>query len=152
MYRACPGRQRGSMVRALHDPRGHRDPTRSSATMPRPTRSLWYDTALVSSRPALTKSITTDVCVVGAGITGLSVAYTLARAGRRVVVLDRDQIGSGESGRTTAHLSNAIDDRYERLEKAVGGPKARLAAESHTAAIDTIERIVRDEGIDCDFA
>jgi glycine/D-amino acid oxidase-like deaminating enzyme/nitrite reductase/ring-hydroxylating ferredoxin subunit len=119
--------------------------------MPRPTRSLWYETALVASRPALTESASTDACVVGAGIAGLSVAYTLARAGRRVLVLDRDQIGSGESGRTTAHLSNAIDDQYATLERAVGETRARLAAESHTAAVDTIDRTVRDEGIDCDF-
>jgi glycine/D-amino acid oxidase-like deaminating enzyme/nitrite reductase/ring-hydroxylating ferredoxin subunit len=115
------------------------------------TRSLWQETASVSSRAPLDAHVTTDVCVVGAGIAGLSVAYQLARAGKRVVVLDKDQIGSGETGRTTAHLSNAIDDRYVTLEKAVGAARTRLAAESHTAAIDAIERIVRSEGIDCDF-
>ena len=115
------------------------------------TRSLWQDTATVPSYPPLKANLTTDVCVVGAGIAGLSVAYELARAGKTVVVLDRDQIGSGETGRTTAHLSNAIDDRYVRLEKAVGADNARLAAESHTAAIDWIEATVRTEEIDCDF-
>jgi glycine/D-amino acid oxidase-like deaminating enzyme/nitrite reductase/ring-hydroxylating ferredoxin subunit len=116
-----------------------------------PTRSIWYDTAAVSARPTLGEHITADVCVVGAGIAGLSVAYGLARAGRRVVVLERDQVGSGESGRTTAHLTNAIDDRYVTLEKAVGGKNARLAAESHTAAINRIEETIRAENIDCDF-
>jgi glycine/D-amino acid oxidase-like deaminating enzyme/nitrite reductase/ring-hydroxylating ferredoxin subunit len=117
-----------------------------------PTRSLWYDTASISPRPPLDEHLQTDVCVIGAGIAGLSVAYTLAKAGKRVVVLELDQVGSGESGRTTAHLSNAIDDRYALLERALGGNSARLAAESHTAAVDTIESIVRSEGIDCDFA
>ena len=116
------------------------------------TRSLWQDTASIPSRPPLSEHLTTDVCVVGAGIAGLSVAYHLARAGKRVVVLELGQIASGETGRTTAHLSNAIDDRFLVLEKAVGVDKARLAAESHTAAIDAIERIVRAERIDCDFA
>jgi glycine/D-amino acid oxidase-like deaminating enzyme/nitrite reductase/ring-hydroxylating ferredoxin subunit len=115
------------------------------------TRPLWYDTASVTSRPRLAEHVTTDVCIVGAGIAGLSVAYQLVRAGRRVVVLDLAEIGSGESGRTTAHLANAIDDRYVTLEKAIGEAGSRLAAESHTAAIDTIESIVRQEGIDCDF-
>lgn len=115
------------------------------------TRSLWQQTVSIPARPKLTEHVTTDVCVVGAGIAGLSVAYTLARAGKRVVVLDRDQIGSGESGRTTAHLSNAIDDRYVTLEKAVGETNARLVAESHTAAINRIGEIVRLEGIECDF-
>jgi glycine/D-amino acid oxidase-like deaminating enzyme/nitrite reductase/ring-hydroxylating ferredoxin subunit len=116
------------------------------------TRSLWYDTASVPSRPPLKDHVATDVCVVGAGIAGLSVAYRLAKAGKRVVVIDRGQVGGGETGRTTAHLANAIDDRYLALEKAVGAKGARLAAESHTAAIDFIDATVRAEGIDCDFA
>ena len=115
------------------------------------TRSLWQDTASVPPRPALAEHVTTDVCVVGAGIAGLSVAYHLAQRGQRVVVVEKEQIGSGETGRTTAHLANAIDDRYVALEKAVGAENAKLAAESHTAAIEAIERIVRSESIDCDF-
>jgi glycine/D-amino acid oxidase-like deaminating enzyme/nitrite reductase/ring-hydroxylating ferredoxin subunit len=116
------------------------------------TRSIWHETATIPPRPALAEHVTTDVCVVGAGIAGLTTAYMLARAGKRVVVLDLDQVGSGESGRTTAHLANALDDRYTVLEKARGQESARLAAESHTAAINRIEEIVRLEKIDCDFA
>jgi len=116
------------------------------------TRSIWYDTADIPTRGPLEEHLTADVCVIGAGIAGLSVAYRLASAGKHVVVLDRDQIGGGETGRTTAHLSNAIDDRYVTLEKAVGTENARLAAESHTAAIEFIDATVRSEGIDCDFA
>ena len=115
------------------------------------TRSIWQETASVPTRAPLKDHVTTDVCVVGAGIAGLSVAYQLARSGKRVVVVDRDQIASGETGRTTAHLANALDDRYVALEKAVGRDNARLAAESHTAAIDWIEATVRSESIDCDF-
>jgi len=76
------------------------------------THSIWRDTFDVPQRTPLREHVTTDVCVVGAGIAGLSVAYALALAGKRVVVLDKEQIGSGESGRTTAHLANALDDRY----------------------------------------
>jgi glycine/D-amino acid oxidase-like deaminating enzyme/nitrite reductase/ring-hydroxylating ferredoxin subunit len=92
-----------------------------------------------------------DVCVVGAGLAGMTTAYLLALAGKSVVVLDQGRIGSGETGRTTAHLSNAIDDRYTEIERLHGEEGARLAADSHTAAIATIERIVQDERIDCDF-
>ena len=116
-----------------------------------PTESLWHQTFTIPPRPPLESNVTTDVCVVGAGIAGLSAAYALARAGRKVVVLELDQIGSGESGRTTAHLSNALDDRYFTVEKAVGKENARLAAESHTAAINRIEETIRIVGIDCDF-
>jgi len=92
-----------------------------------------------------------EVCVVGAGIAGLSAAYMLAREGRSVMVLDDGAIGSGETGRSTAHLSNALDDRYHELERLHGREGARLAAASHTAAIDAIESIVEAEQIDCDF-
>ena len=92
-----------------------------------------------------------DVCIVGAGIAGLTTGYVAATAGRRVVVIDDGAIGSGETGRTTAHLSNALDDRYCQLERMHGPDGSRLAAESHTAAIDLIEQIVKRESIDCDF-
>jgi|ERR1041384_5771038 hypothetical protein len=61
------------------------------------------------------------------------------------------QLGGGETGRTTAHLSNAFDDRYYEVERLFGQHGARVVAESHTAAIDKIEEIVRHEKINCDF-
>ncbi len=114
------------------------------------TRSLWMDVEMPATEP-LAHGVRCDVCVVGAGIAGLSTAYQLARAGAHVVVLDEGPIGRGETGRTTAHLSNALDDRYEWLERVHSPERARLAAESHTAAIDCIEAICREESIDCDF-
>jgi glycine/D-amino acid oxidase-like deaminating enzyme/nitrite reductase/ring-hydroxylating ferredoxin subunit len=81
----------------------------------------------------------------------MTTAYLLAREGKSVVVVDDGPIGGGMTGRTTAHLVNALDDRFYDLEKYHGGEGVRLAAESHTAAIDRIESIVREEGIECDF-
>jgi glycine/D-amino acid oxidase-like deaminating enzyme/nitrite reductase/ring-hydroxylating ferredoxin subunit len=89
--------------------------------------------------------------VIGAGIAGLTTAYLLCREGKSVVVLEDGAIGSGQTQFTTAHLANAIDDRYVEIERMHGEEGARLAAESHTAAIAQIERIVAKEGIDCDF-
>jgi len=109
------------------------------------------DTADVPGRPSLADDLTTDVCIVGAGIAGLTTAYLLTREGRKVVVLDDGPIGGGESGRTTAHLASALDDRFYHLEHLHGQEGARLAGESHAAAIDRIESIVAAEGIDCDF-
>ena len=100
----------------------------------------------------LTGSSQADVCIIGGGIAGLTTAYLLSKAGKKVAVLDDGMIGGGETARTTAHLSNAIDDRYYRLEKWHGEEKAKLAVEAHTKAIDTIEEIVREEAIDCDFS
>jgi glycine/D-amino acid oxidase-like deaminating enzyme/nitrite reductase/ring-hydroxylating ferredoxin subunit len=115
------------------------------------TTSVWMASAEIPARPALSKDLSADVCVVGAGIAGLTTAYLLAKQGRSVVVLDDGMIAGGESSRTTAHLVNAIDDRYFEIERIHGERGARLVAESHTAAIDRIEAIVAAEKIDCEF-
>ena len=115
------------------------------------TVSVWMDTAEVPQFPPLASDARASVCVVGAGIAGMMTAYLLARAGRSVVVLDDGPIGGGETGRTTAHITAALDDRYHVIEKVHGADGARYAAESHTAAINRIEAIVGMEDIDCDF-
>lgn len=113
--------------------------------------SYWTDSAPRPEFPTLNEDINTDVVIVGAGIAGLSVAYNLVKAGRKVVVLEDGLIGSGETGRTTAHLSNALDDRYAEIEKTFGKEVSALAGASHTAAITFIENTIKAENIDCDF-
>lgn len=113
--------------------------------------SVWMATATPPSFPALAQNEHADVCIVGAGIAGLTTAYWLGRAGRSVMVLDDGPILSGETERTTAHLATALDDRYFELERLHGENGARLAAESHAAAIDAIAQIILEEKIDCDF-
>jgi len=115
------------------------------------TTSIWAATSDIKSRPALTKDAASDVCVVGAGIAGLTTAYLLAEEGRSVIVIDDGPIAGGETSRTTAHLVNALDDRYFEIERLHGEKGARLAAESHTAAINRIEAIVAEEDIHCEF-
>jgi glycine/D-amino acid oxidase-like deaminating enzyme/nitrite reductase/ring-hydroxylating ferredoxin subunit len=93
-----------------------------------------------------------DVCIVGAGIAGMSVAYELGRIGKSVVVIDDNAIGGGETAQSTAHIATALDDRYFWLEQLHGQEGAKLAYASHAAAIDRIEEIVSLEQIECDFA
>ena len=93
----------------------------------------------------------TQVCVIGAGISGLTTAYLLQRSGLQVLVLDAYGVAAGETGRTSAHLTAVLDDRFYHLENLFGAENARLAAESHRAAIDLVETIVGEESIDCDF-
>src|SRR5262245_27354608 len=83
-----------------------------------------------------------DVGIVGAGIAGLTTAYMLLNAGRSVAVIDGSTIGGGQTQRTTAHLTHAIDDRYFNIERLHGEKGASIAAESHSAAIHWIARIV----------
>ena len=68
-----------------------------------------------------------------------------------MIVLDDGPIGGGDTSRKTAHLANVLDARYHQIESVHGGKPARLAAGSHTPAIDRIEAIVARERFDCDF-
>jgi glycine/D-amino acid oxidase-like deaminating enzyme/nitrite reductase/ring-hydroxylating ferredoxin subunit len=115
------------------------------------TISVWMRQEQDREFSPLDQDISADVCIVGAGIGGLTTAYLLGREGRRVVVLEDGALLSGETERTTAHLASALDDRFCELEKMFGEEGARLAAQSHAAAIDRIESIVAAESIDCDF-
>jgi glycine/D-amino acid oxidase-like deaminating enzyme/nitrite reductase/ring-hydroxylating ferredoxin subunit len=92
-----------------------------------------------------------DVCIVGAGIAGLSIALTLVQDGLDVLVLDQGPIGGGQTARTSAHLASAIDEHCHVLERRFGRAQAKLAIESHAAAIDAIEHTTKTFGIDCDF-
>ena len=112
---------------------------------------VWISGFEMEKFSPLRKDIVVDVCIVGAGIAGLSTAYMLARAGRKVAVLDDGTVGGGTTTVTTAHLANALDDRYYEVERIHGQEGIRLAANSHSVAIDRIEQIIGDENIDCDF-
>lgn len=113
--------------------------------------SLWMANAAAPTQSPLAEDTRADVCVVGAGIAGITTAYLLAKQGKSVVVLDDGAVGGGQTQRTTAHLSNALDDRYFEIEWLHGAEGAKLVASSHTAAIDRIESIIGDEQIACDF-
>ncbi len=113
----------------------------------------------MATRPApaeaktLNSNIFASVCVIGGGIAGLSTAYLLAREGKDVVLITEGEIGGSNTNtaRTTAHLTNAVDDHYCEIEDLHGEDNSRLVAQSHTEAISRIEEIVKQEKIDCDF-
>src|SRR3712207_7356301 len=84
------------------------------------TTSVWMATGEVPAGEPLTGDAEADVCVVGAGIAGLTTAYLLAREGKSVVVLDDGPVAGGETARTTGHLGNALDDRYYEIERLHG--------------------------------
>ena len=99
----------------------------------------------------LEENIDTDVVIVGAGIVGLSIAYCLTQAGKKVVVVEDGFIGSGETGRTTAQLVTALDQRFYEMEEIFGKESTKLIAESHKEAIEFVKYTIAKENIDCDF-
>jgi glycine/D-amino acid oxidase-like deaminating enzyme/nitrite reductase/ring-hydroxylating ferredoxin subunit len=117
-----------------------------------PTETLWRATHQLRRYGALNGEREVDVAVVGAGISGLTAAGLLARGGLRVVVLERDAVGCGETGNTTAHLTEAVDGRYQTLIKDFGEESVRLVAASQRAAIDRIEAFAKESGCECGFA
>jgi glycine/D-amino acid oxidase-like deaminating enzyme/nitrite reductase/ring-hydroxylating ferredoxin subunit len=115
------------------------------------TVSYWLDSVQPLHFETLNADVDADVLIIGGGIAGLSTAYHMLKKGRSIVLVEDGYIASGETGRTTAHLTSALDDRYYEIENAFGEEESRKAAASHTAAIDVVEEIIRNENIDCDF-
>jgi glycine/D-amino acid oxidase-like deaminating enzyme/nitrite reductase/ring-hydroxylating ferredoxin subunit len=113
--------------------------------------SIWQEIKLKRFN-LLTKNQSAQVCIVGSGIAGLTVAYELLKSGKSVVILDKEKSLCRETTLTSAHLSNALDDLYINIQKVLGEENAKLAAQSHASAIDKIEEIIRVEKIDCDFS
>jgi len=113
--------------------------------------SYWIDSVKPVEYTQLKEDKNTDVLIIGGGLAGITTAYCLLKAGKKIILVEDGLIGSGETGRTTAHLTAALDDRYYDIENIFGEEGSRIAAESHTAAIDWIESTIRNENIECDF-
>jgi glycine/D-amino acid oxidase-like deaminating enzyme len=116
----------------------------------KPTPTPWHDSASMPAFPPLAGDTRADVCVIGAGIAGLTTAYLLLREGKSVVVIDSAGIGAGETGRSTAHMFPP-DERFAALERQFGTAMAALVADSYRRATDCVESIIRVEHLDCEF-
>ena len=113
------------------------------------TRSTWAGDEGFrdpSRHPPLVEDRDADVAVIGAGITGLTTALLLARSGLRVAVIERDRVGSGTTGRSTGHLTAALDLSYAQLASRFGTAGAQIVVESVARSIGEIERIAGEIG------
>ncbi len=111
----------------------------------------WQSGRIIQAFPKLQKNTETDVVIVGGGMAGLLSAYVLAKAGKKVTVLEKNKLAEGVTMYTTAFLTQIIDTDAEDVCRMLGLKKAKLMYASHMSGMALIERIVREEKIDCAF-
>src|SRR5256714_1578114 len=115
------------------------------------TTSYWIDSAALPRFPKLDGDLKVDVAIIGGGITGITAAYLLKRAGHSVALIERARCASIDTGHTTAHLTCVTDARLHELVDDFGKDRARAVWEGGMAAIDQIVWNISNEKIDCEF-
>src|SRR3954471_8790176 len=115
------------------------------------TNSYWTDNTPAPRFSPLKEDIAVDALIVGAGITGITAAYLLKRAGRTVALVERDRCVSADTAHTTAHLTCVTDAQLSDLVKHFGKDHAQAVWDAGLAAIDTINTLVWREQIKCQF-
>lgn len=115
--------------------------------------SLWSVTKGDPAKrfPSLTQSLSTEIAVIGGGITGLTCALLLGRAGKKVTVIEAGLVGSGTTGRSTGNLYSLVDQNLSQLISKWGKKTARNVIAARTAAIDFIASLVEENKLGCDF-
>ncbi|WP_317889882.1 NAD(P)/FAD-dependent oxidoreductase [Sutcliffiella deserti] len=119
--------------------------------IPKFTKSFWREEHNLPSFSPLSENLATDITIVGAGITGITIAYLLAKEGIKVVLIDAGKIIDGTTGYTTAKISSQHGLIYDELIKNIGLERARLYYESNEDALAFIRQTVDELGIDCDL-
>jgi len=113
--------------------------------------TYWQKSATLPQFDAISRDVEVDVVVIGAGLTGITAAYLLKKAGAKVALLDRERCAQGDTARTTAHLTYVTDTRLGELVRTFGRDGARAFWEAGAAAIDQIYSLAKSRAPDCDF-
>ena len=114
-------------------------------------KSLWISSKNHQERKSLNEDIETEVCVIGAGLTGVTTAYYLGKAGKKVVILEKNTVGSHTSGNTTGKITSQHDLFYDYLINSIDKDYAKSYLQANEQAINNIENIIKEENIECDF-
>lgn len=113
--------------------------------------SYWVDSTEQTYYSKLNSNISTDVCIIGGGITGIATAYMLKDSGLNITLLESSRIGMGVTANTTAKITSQHGLFYDYLLKSYGFDIAKKYLDSNEEAINIIEDIVKEENIDCSF-
>ncbi len=113
--------------------------------------SLWIASTQDTDYPRVEEDLDVDVAIIGGGITGITTAYLLKKAGVRVAVIDSNKIVKGGTGHTTAKITSQHSLKYYKMVNAVGEEKARQYADANQEAIALVEKIINENNIECDF-
>lgn len=114
-------------------------------------KSIWVEGVTLKEFPRLVGEVNADVAVIGAGLAGILTAYKLMKDGKNVVIVEADRVMSGQSRNTTAKITIQHGVIYDQLIEKVSKTDAIQYAKANMEAVEEYERMIKEEGIDCDF-
>jgi glycine/D-amino acid oxidase-like deaminating enzyme len=114
-------------------------------------KTTWTEGIKKTQFQKLKSSLSCDVVIIGGGLVGIQSAYFLSKAGKKVIVLEKNTLGSDATQHTTAFITFSLDTSAKDLVSMFGKSDSRKIYESGKNAINNIEKVIREENIDCDF-
>src|SRR5690554_6224377 len=115
------------------------------------TKSIWNSFSKTTDFPSLNKNIKTEVAIIGGGITGLTTALELSKAGVECVVLEKSKVGAGTTSHSTGNLYATVDKQLDALLSKYDSTTITEMMDARAAAVDQVEEYVRQFELDCDF-
>ncbi len=115
------------------------------------TTSIWREEGSQANFPSLQEKVTSDVVIIGGGITGVTLALNLAEHGKSVVLLEASDIGSGSTGNSTGNLYETVSQGIHTIADRWDNEVARAVTVSRRQALEQIERHIQKYNIECSF-
>ncbi len=114
-------------------------------------KTAWLSERQQTFYPPLSENLRADVCVIGGGITGVTTAYMLQQAGRRVILVEANKIGTGVTGYTSGHLTSLVDVFYHKISSKLSERRASVVMQATKEARSSIEKMIADNALICDY-
>jgi len=114
-------------------------------------KSFWMDSVPKTAYASLKEDLRVDVAIVGGGITGILSALLLGNYGLKVAILEGGHILQSTTGHTTAKITSQHGLIYNKIKSKIGTELARQYADANETAIRMIEKIAKENNIQCDF-